>query len=298
MKTLLSVARRAALAATCTLAIGLGALPAWAGDPFRTSNPRPIGDRTEAAFDAIFQLGDYPAARQHLEAALREEPNEPLAYAMRASMAFSQENWDELSRYAQQTLDAAERLRASDALRGNLYLAVGTFMEGAHAFKTRGPVGAAAKLQEVLRYLNAAREVDPNDPELNLLKGYMELLLAVNVPFASPEQAIANFEANAAPAYLVNRGIAIAYRDLDRYDEALNYVNRALAETPDNPEVIYLKAQILHEKGKREGDRATVEESIALFDRALAEEAQLPPSLPRQISRERRIAQEWLDANA
>ncbi len=298
MKTLIWAARRTALAATFAATLSLGALPAWAGDPFRASNPRPIGDRTEAAFDAIFQLGDYPAARRHLEAAQQSDADEPLVYAMSASLAFNAQDWDALSRYAEQTLAAAERLKASDELRGNLYLAVGTFMEGAHAFKTRGPIGAASKLQEVLRYMNAARDIDPSDPELNLMKGYMELLLAVNVPFASPEQAIENFAANAAPAYLVNRGIAIAYRDLDRYDEALEYANAALAATPENPEVIYLKAQILHEKGKLESDPDVVQESVNLFDRALAEESQLPPNLPRQISRERRIAQEWLDTNA
>ncbi len=295
MKTLMRAARQATLAATCTLAVSLWLLPAWAGDPFRSRNPRPIGDRTEAAFNAVFQEGNYPAASQHLDVALRDDANEPLVYAMRASLAYNQERWDDLNRYAQQMIATAERLQASDALRGNLYLAVGNFMEGAYVFKTRGPVGAAVKLQEVLRHLKAAQDLDPNDPELNLLRGYMELLLAVNVPFASPEQAIANFEANAAPAYLVHRGIAIAYRDLKRYDEALTYANRALAATPNNPEVMYLKAQILHEKGKQVGDRATVQESITLFDRALAASAQLPPSLPRQINRERDIAQAWLN---
>ncbi|NJL02829.1 MAG: hypothetical protein HC910_20525 [Spirulinaceae cyanobacterium SM2_1_0] len=297
MKTLIRAVRHTILAATCALAVGLTALPAFAGDPFRSSNPRPIGDRTEAAFDAIFQRGDYPAAREYLDVAREQEATEPLVYAMSASLAFNQGDMDALSRYAQQTRAAAEQLKASDELRGNLYLAVGSFMEGAHAFKTRGPVGAATKLQEVLRYLNAARAIDPNDPELNLMEGYMELLLAVNVPFANPEQAIAKFEANAAPSYLVNRGIAIAYRDLDRYDEALVYANRALSETPDNPEVMYLKAQILHEQGKFAGDREIVQQSVDLFNAALAKQAQLPANLPRQIDRERGIAQAWLNEN-
>jgi tetratricopeptide (TPR) repeat protein len=52
--------------------------------------------------------------------------------------------------------------------------------------------------------------------------------------------------------YLVNRGIALAYRDLRTYSQALDDINHALKTTADNSEIYYLKAQVLHEKGKRE----------------------------------------------
>ena len=73
----------------------------------------------------------------------------------------------------------------------------------------------------------------------------MDLLLAVNLPFSSPDQAIARFEDNAAPNYLVERGLAVAYRDLKDYDRALEYANKAFETAPENPEHYYLKGQIL-----------------------------------------------------
>ena len=64
----------------CTVALSLWANPAWAGDPFRSTNPRPIGDNTEAAFVEIFKNGNYLEAKTYLEQAVETEPDEPLAF--------------------------------------------------------------------------------------------------------------------------------------------------------------------------------------------------------------------------
>ncbi len=125
----------------------------------------------------------------------------------------------------------------------------------------------------------------------------MNLMLAVNLPFTSPEQAIEQWQQNAAPRYLVDRGIALAYRDLKQYPEALEYVNRALNSTSDNPEIYYLKAQILHEQGKKEQDQNLVQQAIANFDLALAKKSQLPSSLVKQIKYERSQAEARLKSN-
>ncbi|MFN7527854.1 MAG: tetratricopeptide repeat protein, partial [Dolichospermum sp.] len=89
------------------------------------------------------------------------------------------------------------------------------------------------------------------------------------------------------PGYLVDRGIALAYRDLKQYSQALDYVNRALKTTADNPEIYYLKAQILQEKGKREKSQDLIKEGIVYFDKALAKKSQLPVNLVKQIEYER-----------
>lgn len=286
------------LSSAIALSVTLLGNPAWAGDPFRTSNPRDISDLTEAAFEAYFKDGNYPVAKQKIEQAAQENTGEPLTLALRAVLAFQQNDLPGLKTYADQTLAAAQRLVGQDPLRGNLYLSIGHLLQGAHTFKTKGPIGAVAKLQEVLRYMQLAERVDPNDPELNIIKGYMDLLLAVNVRFTSPDKAIANLQRNAAPSYLVNRGIALAYRDLENYTEAQKFVEQALRETPNNPEVVYLKAQILHEKGKKENKANIVQESVKLFDAALGKRDQLPSTLIPQIERERNIAQEWLNQNS
>jgi hypothetical protein len=72
-----------------------------------------------------------------------------------------------------------------------------------------GPVGALSKLQKVFQYLDEAKKIDPKDPELNLLTGYMDLMLAVNLPFSDPAQAVEKLEKYAAPSYLAYRGIAV-----------------------------------------------------------------------------------------
>ena len=281
MKTLFPAPKRTAtaLASAATILLSLWGMPAIAGDPFRTSNPRSIGDNTEAAFEAIFKDGDYQQARRFLSQAEVSESSEPLVYAMQASLAYIEQDWETLNRYASKTLQAAEKLEESDPLRGNLYVAVGHFLEGAYDFEERGPIGALAKLQKVFGALDEAKKLDPNDPELSLLTGYMDLMLAVNLPFTDPAQAVARLEQYGSPSYLAYRGIAVGYRDLKQYDKAMEFVDRALELTPDNPEVLYLKAQILVKQDRHQ-------ESLGFFQQALAKKAQLLGYTAGQIIRE------------
>jgi tetratricopeptide (TPR) repeat protein len=273
------------------IALNLWVSPSLAGDPFRSSEPHKIGDQTEAAFKAIFQQGNYPEAERYLQNALSNEPNEPLAYAMKASLAYGKKDMAKLDTYSQKTLETGQKLISIDPLRGNLYTAVGHFLEGAVILTREGTVNGAPKalgrLRQVYEYLDKAEAISTNDPELNLLKGYMDLMLAVNLPFASPDQAIERLERNAAPQYLVDRGIALAYRDLKQYSQALEYANRAIKTTSDNPEIYYLKAQILKEQGRQEKSQQLIQEAIANFDKALTKRSQLPANLVKQIESER-----------
>jgi tetratricopeptide (TPR) repeat protein len=284
------------LKVTVTTSILLNILgnPSFAGDPFRSREPHKIGDRTEAVFNAIFQQGNYPAAKDALQKAVSSEPNEPLIYAIQASLAYQNQDQTSLAKYSRKTLETGQNLIASDPLRGNLYTAVGHFLEGAVILKREGTVNGAplafSRLRKVYTYLDRAEEISASDPELNLIRGYMDLMLAVNLPFTSPDDVINRLEKNAAPGYLVDRGIALAYRDLKQHSQALDYVNRALKTTADNPEIYYLKAQILHEKGKKEKSQDLIKEAIIHFDKALAKKSQLPANLVKQIEYERNQA--------
>lgn len=277
---------------TAVIALNVWVNSSVAADPFPRSQPRNIGDNTEAAFKAVFEQGNYQAGQKYLQKAISNEPNEPLAYAMQASLAYTQEDLNTLESYSAKTLDTAKKLISSDPLRGNLYAAVGHFLKGAVILTREGTVSGAPKalsrLREVYKYLDKAEAISPQDPELNLIKGYMDLMLAVNLPFANPQQAIERLEQNAGPQYLVDRGIAIAYRDLKNYSQALAYANRALKIAPDNPELYYLKAQILHEQAKKKKNPKMMQQALANFDQALAKKSQLPPSLVKQIESERR----------
>lgn len=226
----------------------------------------------------MFEQGDYVQASQILQTA---ETNEPLAYAMKSALAYMDKNWEVMGENARLTRETAEQLLPTDPLRGHLYVAAGQFLEGAHALSTQGTIRATpailGKLQQVFDNLEEAEKIDPQDPELNLLKGYMDLMLAVNLPFSNPDQAIERLQTYASPSYLAQRGIAIAYRDLDKPEQALTAVDSAIQQTPNNPELYYLKAQILRRQGNEQ-------ESLRFFRQALAKQSQLPRSLTYQIA--------------
>lgn len=272
---------RAVLTGALTTAfLGLIPMAAQAGDPFRSSNPHDIGDKTEAVFNALFYEGNYTAAQSLVGEAIAAEPGEPMNYAVAAALGYLNKDLEKLAQQARLTQQTAADLKATDPLRGHLYTAVGVFMEGAHVLQTqgiaRGTPTALRLLQRVFRELDAAERIDRNDPELSLLKGFMDLLLAVNLPFANPDNAIARLQ-NSSPAYLAHRGVAIGMRDLGRYDEALAEADKALAAAPENPDLLYLKAQILFLQQQYEA-------SLPFYQSALTYADQLPVSTARQIA--------------
>lgn len=258
------------------------------GDPFRQINPIEIGEKTVAAFQAMFEKGNYKKARDYLKIAESEEIDEPLVYAMISSLHYLDENWELLKLYAQKTTEVAENLIAIDPVRGNIYAATGYFLEGAYIISIEGTLKGAPKALEKLRKVfsrfEAAERINSSDPELNLLKGYMDLMLAVNLPFSDITKVIETFEDKAYPHHLAYRGLAVAYRDLDDLKKALKYVDKALLEVPENPEVYYLKAQILVAKAKEKNNDLSIRKKAEKnFNKALAKSDQMPRRLVAQI---------------
>jgi tetratricopeptide (TPR) repeat protein len=195
-----------------------------------------------------------------------------------------------MAQAAAQTMKTAEALQATDPLRGHLYVGVAHFLQGGviATENRRNLLPVVPQLLDKVRVAFAAFDqaalVNPNDPELNLIRGFADLLLAVNLPFGNVGDAVNRLERSGAPPYLVYRGLALAYRDLQRFPEALTAVDKALAAAPNHPELHYLKAQIL-------AAQQNYSAAVQWFDQALALEAQLPPTLVRQIRRERERAQ-------
>ena len=285
----LSAALAGALALTLTFIPSFWANPAVA-DPFRTSSPHAIGAKTETAFKTLFEQGNYREAERLLQSA---ETDEPLAYAMKAALAYVNHDSETMGKNATLTRETAEQLVKTDPLRGHLYIGAGHFLEGAYTLSTQNTIAATpavlAKLQQVFDNLTAAGKIAPQDPELNLLKGFMDLMLAVNLPFSDPEKAIAQLQAYAKPTYLAERGIAIGYRDLEKPDQALTAVDEALKETPGNPELFYLKAQILRLKSnKLQGTEQTKvrQDSVRSFRQAWRLRDRFPDELVHQLDRE------------
>ena len=246
------------------------------------------GSNVERAKEAMFRDGDYVKARQYLNAALKTEPNEPLTYAMNTLYPFSSGDYESVRDYGEKTTKAAERLMKTNPLRGNLYQGVGLAILSAYEMKKEngGALGALSKLQKVFEYMDKAKKIDPNNPELNLIKGYMDLLLAVNVPFSDTNQALEQLQ-HAEPRYLALRGMYIGYRDLKEYDKANTAINAALKIAPQNPELTYYKAQVLAIRGREKNNETELKESIKLFESAYQKRDRLLLSTIAQILSER-----------
>jgi tetratricopeptide (TPR) repeat protein len=277
---------------------------ALAKDPFRSANPAPISDNTAAAFEAFFKQGNYKTAKELLDK--KAETTEPLALAMRASLTYSAmlgekdaaqkaAQLEAFGSYGQQTRTAADALLKSstprDQLRGNMYQAVSYFFDGVYAFTKEGTVRGTPKvlgaLQQITKYLDEAEKIDPKDPELNLLRGYLDVYTGIYLPFSTPDKGLERLQQTAAPRYLADRGLAMGYLELSEYGKAIEFVDKALAVTPDNPEVNYLKARILV---KQKNDSA----SLPYFEKALSKKDQLLPGLVREIERAQRKTKERL----
>lgn len=271
------------------------ALPVQAGDPFRRKPPRPIDSQTEQVFEQVFLYGNYPQARTTLTELLAKNPAEPLVYALQASMAYLDGDLTTMAQAAAQTMKTAQALQTTDPLRGHLYVGVAHFLEGG-VLATENRKNLLLVVPQLLDKVRVALEsfdkaalVNPNDPELNLIRGFADLLLAVNIPFSNVGDAVNRLQNSGAPPYLVHRGLALAYRDLKQFSEALIEVDKALVAAPNHPELHYLKAQIL-------AGQQNYPEAVKWFDQCLAMEAQLPPVLVQQIRRERERAQRRLVA--
>ena len=270
-----------------SLSIGI-ALPGLAADPFRKTNSHEIGDLTEDAFEALFKEGNYVKTRQILSQAEVQEAEEPLVHAMLAAMSYLDGDFQAVEQKAAMTKSTAIALESKDPLRSHLYQAVATFMEGAVVLKSqgvaRGTPTALAMLQKVFNHMDAAEAIDAADPELNILKGYMDLMLAVNLPFSNPEGAISRMSQYGSPEYLSQRGIALGYRDLDRNEEGLAAIEKALQSAPNHPELLYLKGQLLLRLGQETN-------SANAFNKALEYRAQLPEAMVQKMIYEGCVAE-------
>jgi tetratricopeptide (TPR) repeat protein len=268
-----------AIASVTVLSLNVTINPSLAADPFRGGGGRNIGTNTESAFKAVFEKGNYPEAQKYIDLAKKTEPNEPLIYALQGCLSYLESDFTSLKTYADQTLTTSQKLSQKDQLRGNLYTAVGYFLKGAYEYQQEGAIGALKNLQEVFKYLEVAKKIDSQDPELNLINGYMELMIAVKMPFSDVNQAIKQLETYGKPNYLAMRGIAIGYRDLKKYSESEKYTDQLISMFPNNPELRHLKAQVLVKQNKRQ-------EAHKQYKMILAKRQQLPKAIVAQIVHE------------
>lgn len=257
------------------------AMPSFAADPFRTTNPRAIGNETQKAFELMFKEGNYVAAVKQLDQAVRSEADDPLVFALRASTFYATEDYLGMQVANKRVRRNAEALRDKDPLRAYAYLAVSDLIEAGYIIKTEG-VSSAPKVlplvQNVFDNIKKAQDIDANDPELNLIKGYIDILIASVLPLSDLESALTSLRQYSSPDYLKWRGVAMAYRDARQVDAGLDAINKALASAPNNPELYHLKGQILWIQG---GSSLPV--AVKQYEIALSKAKQINPSMLSEI---------------
>ena len=245
----------------------VAASPSFAADPFRTTNARAIGNETQKAFELMFKEGDYAASVKQLDVALKTEASEPLLFALRGSTDYAKGDYLGMKVAGDRVRLNAIALKGKDNLRAYIYLAVSDLIEAGYIVKAEGISSAPRALplvQSVFDNIKKAQDIDPKDPELNLVKGYIDMLIASVLPMSDLDTALASLKQFSAPDYLKYRGIALAYRDARRPDLALDAVNKAIASAPNNPELNYLKGQILWMQGGNSMPMAKQQFEIAL----------------------------------
>jgi tetratricopeptide (TPR) repeat protein len=82
---------------------------------------------------------------------------------------------------------------------------------------------------------------------------------------------------------------------LKQYDKALDFVDTALSIAPNNPELFYLKGQILRKIGKNQQKLDVLEQALSHFDRAITQQAQLPHFVIESLNHEREQTKEKID---
>lgn len=257
------------------------AMPSFAADPFRTSNPRPIGDQTQKAFELMFKEGNYVAAVKQLDKAVATDADDPLLFALRASTFYATEDYTGMKVANDRVRRNAEALKGKDDLRAYLYLAVSELIEAGYIIKTEGLSSAPKALplvSNIFDNIKKAQDIDASDPELNMVKGYIDILIAAVLPLSDLESALSSLKQYSSPDYLKWRGIAMAYRDARKVDLALDAINKALASAPNNPELYHLKGQILWIQGG-----ASLPVAVKQYEIAWGKAKQLNPSLLSEI---------------
>jgi tetratricopeptide (TPR) repeat protein len=272
------------LRTTLPLATLLLSSTVLAADPFRTgANARPFGTALEKAFEDFFRTGNYLNSSRKLMAAQAENPNEPLVYTLQAALAYMNNQPQRLQSFAEQTRKVSLALDKTDKARSHLYRGLADGLEGASYYLKDGDVGLLAafpKITAMILEIDKARQISPEDPEVNLIVGYINTVEAKLPGRAKKyEEAIASFR-KANPSYLSFRGQALVYRDTKNYPQAMMMVDQALKDAPQNPDLFYLKAQIFALKKQPA-------EAVTLFDKALSMGKQLPESTKKQIRKER-----------
>ncbi len=258
-----------------SLAMLLCASSALAADPFRVGvKARPIGPSLQSAFEDFFRYGRYQSSSEKLTKAEAENPNEPLVYTLQAATAYQNRQKEAFLTTLPKIRAASKRMATKDSARSHLYQGIAQGLEG---YFLKDSVTDLPKTltyaSSMLLEIDKAHRLSPNDPEINLFVGFVNMVLSKH------DEALKNFQ-KAGPPYLALRGQALVYRDTNDYANAQVAVDKAIAIAPQNPELLYLKAQILVKQ-------KNPTEAVKFFDQALKLGTQLPESTIKQIKKER-----------
>jgi tetratricopeptide (TPR) repeat protein len=182
MQTSLKQLRMKSLIRRCAvlpLAILLCANAASAADPFRVGiKARPIGSSLQSAFEDFFRYGRYQSSNQKLTKAEAENPNEPLVYTLLAATAYQNQQKEAFLTTLPKIRAASKAIAAKDVARSHLYQGIAQGLEG---YFLKDSVTDLPKTltyaSSMLMEIDKAHQLSPNDPEINLFVGFINMVL-------------------------------------------------------------------------------------------------------------------------
>lgn len=203
-----------------------------------------------------YQVGDDSLAK-HVFHDLKElDPSYDTIYPLLAKIYLKEED-------AEKALEMIQEGLTHNEFNAELY-----FLKGSALETLKDLEGARDAYYEALN-------LDPEDLESALRSNRICLALE---DFEEVIQNVQHYEENGLFDDRFDWDLAIAFLELEEYDESAAYFEKALANYPDNVEFLFDYAQFLMEEGRREEAVKTLEKILSL-DSSLAPARELLDNL-------------------
>ena len=241
-------------------------------------NPHDFVESIELLSSALGSLrfARYDNAERQFRRFLSMNPGHALALSSLGTALVAQKKWDEAADAYRQSIEAQPE--ASDEYRklGLVYMQLGRFSESEKYLKQGlmlAPKDFSIKLnlasvfsmqgrnEDALKLLIESQEASPKEPTIRYQKGVVYLRMR------ETESAIAAFnEAIELDADMMraHAAIAIALREADRMDEAMDYLASQIEAHPKQPILHFQKAMCLSAKGDYEAAGSVIDHLVTI----------------------------------
>lgn len=189
-----------------------------------------------------YQVEDYSLAKHALQDLKELDPSYDTIYPLLAKIYLKEEDYEKALEMIQEGINHNE-------FNAELYFLKGSVLE-----RLKDLEGARDAYYEALN-------LDPEDVESALRSNRICLILE---DFEEVVQNIQHYEENGLFDDRFDWDLAISFLELEEYDEAATYFEKALTNYQDNVDFLFDYAQFLREEGRREEASQMLEKILSL----------------------------------